>query len=282
MNQEHSQTRDVPQSCQSTLQVAEEAMTTGSDATQSHLDAVRPVGKFGDHAVIHINATTRQQAQLLEDGLRSSRFWLKGWEVEQMRLSQLQDPDIGSVLTLKEEKQQKPEWKDISHLSDKYKSLWAQWGQLEIRGRLLFRRRIFGNASTGGWQLLVPRSKQKDVFEHLHIHATGGHLGTEKTISKIIVAFYWPGLRRDVQQLCKKCDQYAARKHSHGKKKAPLQQILVGSPMERIAIDVLGPLPKTRQGNQFVVVIEDYFTKWMEAFAAPDEKAETVAAIVVQ
>ena len=189
MNQEHSQASDVPQSCQSTLQVAEEAMTTGSDATQSHPDAVRPVGKFGDHAVIHINATIRQQAQPLEAGLRSSRSWLKGWEVEQMRLSQLQNPDIGPVLTRKEEKQQKPKWKDISHLSDKYKSLWAQWGQLEIRGRLLFRRRVLGNASSGGWQLLVPRSKQKDVFQHLHDHATGGHLGTEKTISTIIVAF---------------------------------------------------------------------------------------------
>ena len=282
MNQEHSQASDVPQSCQGTVQVAEEAATTGSDATQSHPDAVRPVEKFDDLAVIHINATTRQQAQPLEAGLRSSHSWLKGWEVEQMRLSQLQDPDIGPVLTQKEEKQQKPEWKDISHLSDKYKSLWAQWGQLEIRGSLLFRRRVLGNASTGGWQLLVPRSKQKEVFEHLHDHATGGHLGTEKTISKIIVAFYWPGLRRDVQQLCKKCDQCAARKPSLGKRKAPLQQYLVGSPMERIAIDVLGPLPKTRQGNQFVVVIGDYFTKWMEAFAAPDEKAETVAAIVVQ
>ena len=52
--------------------------------------------------------------------------------------------------------------------------------------------------------------------------------------------------------------------------------------MESIAIDVLGPLPKTKQGNQFIVVIGDYFTKWMEAFTAPDEKAENVAAIVVQ
>ena len=191
-----------------------------------------------------------------------------------MRLSQLWDPDIGFVLTQKEEKQQKPEWKDISHLSDKYKSLRAQWGQLEIRGRLLFRRRVLGNASTGGWQLLVPRTRQKE--------AIGGHLGTERTISKIIMAFYWPGLRKDVQQFCKKCDQCTARKPSLGKKKVPLQQYLVGSPMESIAIDFLGPLPKTKQGNQFIVVIGDYFTKWMEAFTAPDEKAENVAAIVVQ
>ena len=189
MNQEHSQASDVPQSCQSTLQGAEEAATTGSDATQSHPDAVRPVEKFDDHAVIPFNATTRQQAQPLEAGLRSGHSWLKGWEVEQMGLSQLQDPDIGPVLTQKEEKQQKPEWKDISHLSDKYKSLWAQWGQPEIRGRLLFSRRVLGNASTGGWQLLVPRSMQNVVFEHLHDHAIGGHLGTEKTISRIIVAF---------------------------------------------------------------------------------------------
>ena len=53
------------------------------------------------------------------------------------------------------------------------------------------------------------------------------------------------------------------------------------SPMERIAIDVLGPLPKTDAGNQYILVAQDYFTKWPKAFALTDQQAFTVADVLV-
>ena len=51
----------------------------------------------------------------------------------------------------------------------------------------------------------------------------------------------------------------------------------VGAPMERIAIDVVGPLPESKSGNKVVVVVVDYFTKWEEAFALPNQEAELVS-----
>ena len=47
-------------------------------------------------------------------------------------------------------------------------------------------------------------------------------------------------------------------------------------------MDIIGPLPKTKCGNIFVLVIGDYFTKWTEAFAIPDQEAVTVARVVVE
>ena len=52
--------------------------------------------------------------------------------------------------------------------------------------------------------------------------------------------------------------------------------------MERIAIDLTGPLPRTRAGNTSIMVVADYFTKWVEAFALPDQTAETVAKTLVE
>ena len=56
----------------------------------------------------------------------------------------------------------------------------------------------------------------------------------------------------------------------------------VGAPMERIAVDIMGPLPVTKQGNKYLLVAIDYFTKWSEAYALPHQEARTVATVLVQ
>ena len=43
-------------------------------------------------------------------------------------------------------------------------------------------------------------------------------------------------------------------------------QYNVDSPMERLALDVLGPLPLTEDGNKYILIVADYFTKWVEAY----------------
>ena len=51
--------------------------------------------------------------------------------------------------------------------------------------------------------------------------------------------------------------------------------------MERLAIDIAGPLPKTNKGHKYILVISDYFTKWTQAFAIKDQEATTIASILV-
>ena len=51
--------------------------------------------------------------------------------------------------------------------------------------------------------------------------------------------------------------------------------------MDRVATDIVGPFPVTENGNRYIVVIGDYFTKWIEAYAIPDFSAGMVAKKVV-
>lgn len=75
----------------------------------------------------------------------------------------------------------------------------------------------------------------------------------------------------------KNCDKCAARKSPPKAPRAQLQKYVVGAPMERWAIDILGPLPLTNKKNSYLMVVGDYFTKWIDAIPIRNMKANTIA-----
>src|SRR5690606_33637005 len=52
-------------------------------------------------------------------------------------------------------------------------------------------------------------------------------------------------------------------------------------PFQRLHVDLIGPLPVTPRGNQYVLVAVDALTKWPEIFAIPEKSAEVVAECIV-
>jgi len=46
----------------------------------------------------------------------------------------------------------------------------------------------------------------------------------------------------------------------------------IEKPFTRVGLDIIGPLPTTKQGNKYIITLVDYFTKWPEAKAIPDIK----------
>ncbi|CAC5412258.1 unnamed protein product [Mytilus coruscus] len=61
-----------------------------------------------------------------------------------------------------------------------------------------------------------------------------------------------------------------------------MQLVKTGVLMQRIATEILGELPETENGNKYILVVSDYFTKWTEAFPMPNMKAQTDAKIIVE
>eukprot|EP00731_Ephydatia_muelleri_P023225 Em0015g808a len=123
-----------------------------------------------------------------------------------------------------------------------------------------------------------PDLTQVTAWIECHDSPSGSHLGMTKTLEKIRSSFYWPGQRKDVEDWCKGCEMCASRKSPSTKRRAPLQSDLTGCPLQRVAMDILGPLPLTDRGNKYVLVVGDYFTKWIEAYAM---EAGTVAELFV-
>ena len=204
------------------------------------------------------------------------------WSDEVIRDEQLKDDDIGPILRWMEEGK-KPDWQEISELSPATKSYWAQWDSLRVVNGSLKRIWESTDGSTNVLQLIIPKVKVPEVLQQMHSGVSGGHLGMNKTLDKIRQRFYWVYCKMDVEEWCKKCDTCAASKGPHAKTKGHLQQYNVGSPFERIAIDLAGPFPVSKSGNKYILVVIDYFTKWPgpEVFAIPNQEAVTVANVVV-
>ena len=89
------------------------------------------------------------------------------------------------------------------------------------------------------------------------------------------------GMRNDVRKYCNACLECASWRGGRRTCHPPLQPIPVGGPFHRVAVDIL-QLPTTSKGNRYVTVFMDYLTKWREAFAIPDQRAETIAKLFVE
>ena len=72
-----------------------------------------------------------------------------------------------------------------------------------------------------------------------------------------------------------------SRKRPQQTRWGALENIKAGYPLEIVAMDIFGPLPTSKSGNKYILVISDYFTKWAEAFSIPNQEAITVATRLV-
>ena len=57
---------------------------------------------------------------------------------------------------------------------------------------------------------------------------------------------------------------------------------VLDEPFSWIAMDIVRPLPRSSQGNRYILVVCDYATRYPEAFALKSIDAETVADSLIQ
>ena len=131
--------------------------------------------------------------------------------------------------------------------------------------------------------MLIPRSMRKEILTEHHNSRMVAHLGRERTIAKLKQSpYFWIKMRKDAEDWCRNCDICARIKPNQRVRRAPMKNYQVGVPLERVAIDILGPLPVTERGNKYIVVIADYFTRWVESYPVPNHQAHTIANVIME
>nr|CAI5851281.1 unnamed protein product [Callosobruchus analis] len=113
------------------------------------------------------------------------------------------------------------------------------------------------------WKIVVPRAHRKEVVKMYHDSETAAHLGISKTISRVSELYYWPFLHKYVYRYVKNCKTCASCKVSNLPKAGLMGSYKnINFPFQLVSCDLLGPYPRSKSGNQYLLVVIDWFTKF--------------------
>ncbi len=156
---------------------------------------------------------------------------------------------------------------------------YRQWDIIHILNNRLYRTWIINRDEQAKviFQYVVPFDKRIEIMLTAHDSITSGHLGSDRTISRIAERFYWSGWKDQVHKYVISCNTFQQAKASHCNNRAPLQPILPSKQLELIASDLMGPFkPKSKAGHEYILIITDHFSKYVELFALRNNQAKTL------
>ena len=131
-------------------------------------------------------------------------------------------------------------------------------------------------------RVVIPQDRRNSILALAHSNPLAGHLGVKKTTARIRRHFTWPGISRDIKDLCASCPQcQRAARNDQGK--APLSPLpVITVPFSRLALDVVGPMPRTKSGYKYVLTCMCYATKYPDAIPMKRADAKTIAEAMIE
>lgn len=104
-----------------------------------------------------------------------------------------------------------------------------------------------------------------------------GHLGIQRTLKRIQENHHWIGIEKNVEEFVKNCETCQREKLVRIRQKE--EAVITDTPVEpnqKIAMDIFGPLTKTKKGNQFILSIQDQLTKYLVLVPLKDQQANSI------
>ncbi|RXN26456.1 Transposon Ty3-I Gag-Pol poly [Labeo rohita] len=154
----------------------------------------------------------------------------------------------------------------------------AQWDRLVETDGVRYRRVFRPDGGEEVFQVLLPAVMKHEVLTQLH--QQHGHQGVERTSQLVRQRCYWPGMSADIARWCQECERCQCAKGFPTAPGSFMGHLLAARPNEILALDftVLEP---SRSGLENVLVMTDIFTKYTLAVPTRDQRAETVAQVLV-
>ncbi|KAG7588764.1 Integrase catalytic core [Arabidopsis suecica] len=118
------------------------------------------------------------------------------------------------------------------------------------------------------YRLCIFRPEVEIVTSEVHEGLCGSHSSGQAMAFKIKrLGYFWPTMISDCidyAKRCKKCQMHAPLIHQPSE---ILSSISAPYPFMRWSMDIVGPMHRSTRGVQYLLVLTDYFSKWIEAEA---------------
>ncbi|PKU73985.1 ATP-dependent DNA helicase RecG [Dendrobium catenatum] len=124
--------------------------------------------------------------------------------------------------------------------------------------------------------LCIPDSSwRRLLIQEVHNGGLAAHVGRDNTLTQMQAKFYWPHLRRDVARFVERCT--VCQTYKGGGQNTGLYQPLPvpDSIWEDLSLDFVLGLPRTKRGNDSIMVVVDRFSK-MAHFVACKKTSDAV------
>ena len=133
-------------------------------------------------------------------------------------------------------------------------------------------------------RIIVPRRLQSHVMALVHDSPLAGHMGCLRTWQRLRNGFWWPGMRKDLNEYIASCEGCGKNKHMNHPNKAPMQETTIPSaPLDRIQVDFLGPFQMARSHNfRYALQIQDVLSRYLLFVPTEDCTADTAAQTVTE
>ncbi len=111
--------------------------------------------------------------------------------------------------------------------------------------------------------MFYPQQRRASVI--CHAHDKSCHMGTRKVRDLINSGFTWPGLGKDVEEHVKSCNACLKINKAGNKTAKMMERSILSEPFERVAVDLVGPLPKGKGGAKYILTFVCMSSRWPEA-----------------
>ena len=247
-------------------------LNVAADALSRSPHLEPPLAGEGEHeaqvSMVQLKPTTAPAgAGTIENVLNWPPHATKGLSFAE---EQRKDPDIVAVITFLETGELPQDGRQARRIALQ-KSLFA------MEDGLLF---YVDPRQEHRLRVVVPDHLQEQILLENHSGITGGHFSSKKTYAALTRHWWWDGMYHDTVQFVSKCPQCAIVTGGSREHRPPLHPIPVSRPFQIIGVDIM-ELPTTEQGNRYVLVFQDFLTKWPMVYPMPDQKSIRIVELLV-
>jgi hypothetical protein len=138
--------------------------------------------------------------------------------------------------------------------------------EARIRAYVIIEGELYKHGVFSPFLKCLSRTKGQELMKEIHAGLCGAHIGSWPLLGNVFgQGFYWPKVASDEAELVQKCEN-CQRCAKEQKQHSYLTQLIQPTwPLQRWGSDLLGPLPPAQGNLKYVVVVVEYFSKWIEA-----------------